>query len=82
MNTKPLQPGASRWRAFLCRLEKQLAHLINDLHLFASLLIARWIVKREVKRREAQQVEVGYETKKPKLLVALRRRFSEKRSKQ
>ena len=80
MKTNPSKPGASRWQVSIHCLEKRLAKLINDLYLFASLVIAKWMVKREVKRRAMLQTEVSYETKKHKLLVVLRRKISGKRS--
>ena len=82
MKTNPPKPGASRWGAFLFRLEEMLANQINDLYLFVSLLVAKWMVKREVKRRQTRLDVKGYEAAEQKLLVALRRKIPKKRSKQ
>jgi hypothetical protein len=82
MKTNQPGPRAFRWRTLGLRIEKMLATLVNNLHLFGSVIIAKWMVKRELKRREAQQTQVGYEAKKRKLLVTLRRKISERRSKQ
>lgn len=81
MKTNQPEPRTSRWRTLGLRIEKMLASLVNDLHLFGSLIIAKWIIKRELKRREAHQTEVSYGAKKHKLLVALRRKVSDRRSK-
>ena len=75
------EPRASRWRTLGLRIEKMLATLVNDLHLFGSVIIAKWMVKREQKRNEAKQTKVSYEAKRHKLLVAQRRKISDKRSK-
>jgi hypothetical protein len=82
METNQPEPRASRWRTFGLRFEKMLANLVNDLHLLCSMIIAKWIIKRELKRQATRQSEVSYEAKKHKLLVALRRKISERRSKQ
>jgi hypothetical protein len=80
MKTKLSRLKAHSWQTFSYRIEKMLASLINDLYLLVSVIFAKWIMKRELKRREAQQAEVGYEGRKCKLFVALRRKISEKQS--
>jgi hypothetical protein len=41
----------------------------------------RLTAQRELENREAQQREIGHEARKRKLLIALRRKISEKRTK-
>jgi hypothetical protein len=58
-----------------------LANALNDLKLFFSSAIAKRMARRELKGREAQQTEIGYEARKRELLIALRQKISERRTK-
>jgi hypothetical protein len=62
-------------------IRRRLAKVFNDLRIFSSRFIAQGPTRRELKKREAQQTEVGYEARKRKLLIALRQKISERRTK-
>jgi hypothetical protein len=62
-------------RDFGRTIKRKLKILLDDLPLLVSVIIAKLIVKRELKRREAQKREVGNELRKRKLLMALRKKI-------
>jgi hypothetical protein len=61
-------------------IRKGLAKTFQRLSLIFSAIIKR-MAQRELKNREAQRCEFGYEARKRKLLVALRDKISEKQTK-
>jgi hypothetical protein len=73
IETKPRQ-WARSLRDFGRIIKRKLKILLDDLPLLVSVIIAKLIVKRELKRREAQKREVGNELRKSKLLMALRKK--------
>jgi hypothetical protein len=74
IETKPRQ-WARSLRDFGRIIKRKLKILLDDLPLLVSVIIAKLIVKRELKRREAQKREVGNELRKSKLLMALRKKI-------
>jgi hypothetical protein len=81
MNTSLSLGMARPWENFGPEIRRRLANALNDLRLFFPLIIAKRTARRELKRREADQTEVGYEARKRKLLIALRQKISERRTK-
>jgi hypothetical protein len=62
-------------------IRRRLANVFNLLRICSSWFIAKGVAQRELKKGEAQQTEVGYEARKRKLLIALRRKIYERRMK-
>jgi hypothetical protein len=62
-------------------IRRRLANVFNLLRICSSWFIAKRLARRELKKREADQTKVGYETRKRKLLIALRRKIYERRMK-
>jgi hypothetical protein len=72
---------ASPLESFGLGIRRRLANVFNDLRIFSSWFIAKGLARRELNKREAQQTEAGYEARKRKLLIALRQKISERRTK-
>jgi hypothetical protein len=81
MGTNFLRRMAHPWEHFGPEIRKRLANAFNDLRLIFSLVIAKVTAQREMNSREAGQTEIGYEARKRKLLIALRQKISERRTK-
>jgi hypothetical protein len=80
MNTS-LSLGMSRhWENFGLEIRRRSARAINGLGRFFSPVMATWAPPREFERQEAQSCETSYEAQKRKLLIALRRKISEKQT--
>jgi hypothetical protein len=72
---------ARPWEHFGLEIRRRLANALNDLRLFFSLVIAKRMAQRELKRRESRQGEINIEERKRKLLIALRQKIFERRTK-
>jgi hypothetical protein len=72
---------ASPLESFGLGIRRRLANVFNDLRIFSSWFMAKGMAQRILKRREADQTEAGYEARKRKLLIALRQKISERRTK-
>jgi hypothetical protein len=80
MNTTSSQRAAYRLGDFGLEIRKRLAKASERLSLIFSAIIIKWMEQRELKDREAQQEELGYEARKRKLLVALRDKIAERQA--
>jgi hypothetical protein len=78
---------AYRWGNFGLELRRRLAEAFELLSLvfsaanIKSATNIKRTARRELENREAQQSEIGHEARKRKLLIALRRKISERRTK-
>jgi hypothetical protein len=72
---------ASPLESFGLGIRRRLANVFNDLRIFSSWFMAKGMAQRILKRREADQTEASYEARKRKLLIALRQKISERRTK-
>jgi hypothetical protein len=81
MDTTLLRTMARPWGHFGLEIRKRLDNALNDLKLFFSSAIAKRMAQRELKGREAQQTALSYEARKRELLIALRQKISERRTK-
>jgi hypothetical protein len=72
---------AQRRRDFNDELRKKALSALDCLSLFFSKLFFKRMAQRESNTLEARQCEDGYEARKRKLLIALRRKASEKQNK-
>ena len=72
---------ASRWGDLGLEMRKRLVKAIERLSDAFSAINLERMARRELKDREAQQCDLGYEARKRELLVALRQRISEKHTK-
>jgi hypothetical protein len=77
IKTYPRQSARSL-RDFGRIIKRKMKILLGDLSLFYSVIVAKLIVKRELKRREAQKRAVSHETRKRELLNALRNKLSKR----
>ncbi len=71
---------AYRLGDFGLEIRKRLAKASERLSIIFSAIIIKRMEQRELKDREAQQEELGYESRKRKLLVALRDKIAEKQA--
>ena len=62
-------------------MKNSLAKPFERLSLIFSANNIKRTAQREMENREAQQREIGHEARKRKLLIALRRKISERRTK-
>src|SRR5215475_3653498 len=81
MNTTSSRRMSHRWENFSLEIRKKLAKAFEHLSLIISADIARQMEQSELKNREEQRYEHGYEARKRKLLVSLRHKISEKQTK-
>jgi len=72
---------AQRRGDFDFEMGNRLAKAFERLSLIFSAINIRLTAQRELENREAQQREIGHEARKRKLLIALRRKISERRTK-
>jgi hypothetical protein len=72
---------AHRWGDFGLDIRKRLAKAFERLSFIFSAIVIKRMARRELKNREAQRCEFGYEARKRKLLLALRDKISEKQTK-
>ena len=66
---------------FGLEMRRRLAKAFEGLSLIFSAINIKRTERRELENREAQQSEIGHEARKRKLLIALRRKISERRTK-
>jgi len=66
---------------FVLEVRRLSASALQGLVRFFSPVMDKWMAKREFKREETQCCETRYEARKRRLLIALRRKISEKQSK-
>ena len=78
VNTALSRRMARRWEEFGLEIRKGLAKAFKRLSLIFSAIIAKRMAQRELKNCEAQRYEIGYESRKRKLIVNLRHKISEK----
>ena len=81
MNTTSSQRTAYRLGDFGLEIRKKLAKASERLSLIFSAIDIKRTARRELENRETQQSEIGNEARKRKLLIALRRKISERRMK-
>jgi len=81
MNTTSSRHTAHRLGDFSLEIREKLAKAFESLSLIISAIVIKRMAQRELKDREARQDELGYETRKRKLLVALRNKIAEKQTK-
>ena len=81
MNTASSRHAAHRLGDFGLEIRKKLATAFERLSLILSAIAIKRMAQQELKGREAQQFELGYEARKRKLLVALRNKIAERQSK-
>ncbi len=81
MNTTSSRRTAHRSGDFGLEIRKRLAKAFERISLIFSTIIIKRMAQRELKDREVQQYELGYEARKRKLLVALRNKIAEKQTK-
>ena len=72
---------AYRWGNFGLEMRRMLAKAFERLSLIFSAIDIKRTARRELENRETQQSEIGNEARKRKLLIALRRKISERRMK-
>jgi hypothetical protein len=72
---------AYRWGNFGLEIRRRLAKAFERLSLIFSATDIKRMERCELENREAQQNEIGHEARKRKLLIALRRKISERRAK-
>jgi hypothetical protein len=72
---------AYRWGNFGLEMRRRLAKAFERLSLIFSGINIKRMERSELDNREAQQSEIGAEARKRKLLIALRRKISERRMK-
>ena len=81
MNTS-LSLGMARPREnFGLEIRRRSTRALKGLGRFFSQVMAKWMEKRGLKRQETQSCETSYEAQKRRLLIALRRKISEKQTK-
>jgi hypothetical protein len=81
MNTS-LSFGTSRpWENLGLEIRRRSARALKGLGQFFSPAMAEWMAKRDLKRQKTQGCETSYEAQKRRLLIALRRKISEKQTK-
>ena len=61
-------------------IRRRSARALKELGLFFSPVMAGWATGK-LKRQETQSCETSYEAQKRKILIALRRKISERRAK-
>jgi len=81
MNTTSSRHTAHRLGDFSLEIREKLAKAFESLSPIISAIVIKRMAQRELKDREARQDELGYETRKRKLLVALRNKIAEKQTK-
>ena len=83
ISTKTTQPRhiSQGRRDFGLEITYRLAKTFERLSLVFSAIGARRLAERELKNRETRQCEISYETRKRRLLVALRQKISKKQTK-
>jgi len=72
---------AYRWGNFGLEMRRMLAKTFERLSLIFSAINIKRTERHELESREAQKSEIGAEARKRKLLIALRRKISERRMK-
>jgi hypothetical protein len=72
---------AQRRGDFGFEMGNRLAKAFERLSLIFSAINIRLTAQRELENREAQQREIGHEARKRKLLISLRRKIFERRTK-
>jgi len=72
---------AQRRGDFGFEMRNSLAKAFERLGLIFSAINIKRTARRELENREMQQREIGHEARKRKLLTALRRKISERRTK-
>jgi len=70
-----------RWSNFGIEMRRRLAKAFERLSLIFSAINIKRTERRELENCEAQQSEIGHEARRRKLLIALRRKISERRTK-
>jgi hypothetical protein len=72
---------AYRWGNFGLEIRRWLAKAFERLSLIFSSMDIERTAWGELENRETQQSEIGHEARKRKLLIALRRKISDRRTK-
>jgi hypothetical protein len=72
---------AYRWGNFGLEIRRRLAKAFELLSLVFSAINIKRTTRRELENRGEQQSEIGHEARKRKLLIALRRKIFERRTK-
>jgi hypothetical protein len=81
MNTTQSRRMAQGRRGFGLEITNRLVKAFEHLSFVFSAIGAKRLAERELKNREPRQCEIGYEARKRQLLVALRKKISEKQTK-
>ena len=81
MNTTSSRHTAHRLGDIGLEIRKRLAKAFERLSLILSAIVIKRMARQELKNREARQSELSYETRKRKLLVALRDKIAERQAK-